>query len=550
LEVEEVIPSTVIEIKQEGSGVVLAEDADFSAWTDGDSLAVENTAEASPDGGDIKINAGEVNETLLSYSGVNPTTQRLIGVTVTSGGAQHGAGTVGIFGSATGSEAETADYLEKLATVMVDGDPAQVLSDVPVSPLADTYLRNGSRTSALAETVGLVVDSDDSDPYIGVPPLGARPMVGSDIGTLNPDAVTPIAEDVAVGVVEDNVTPIGLGDGAAPDDPIAAPTIVRTPKVNVVDMRGYTVPGDWIAFEVRRSTNGGSSWTTLGQSGSLYVDNNIAYGTTYTYGFRVYDSEGNVTAWSPNSSSVQPVQAGTADLEALSVTATILAATITLSTLFRTAASGSRVEFDGSGIRLINGSGVTTANLNPSTGVATLYGAVFRTSLTGSGSRVEIDSSGLRFYDSGGTLILNLNASTGNISLKGSITSGSDISGATIEGGTVRSSTGTTYVTLSSALGAAVDFYVSGTRKGRITAGSGGLSIGDSALVGVIEITPNTVEIPSAAQLNVTGALLVGTDSTPIGGGDVPSGYFILYKSGNSVMAKANGRAAVTAFAL
>ena len=61
----------------------------------------------------------------------------------------------------------------------------------------------------------LVVDSDDSDPYIGIPPIGAKPIVGSDPETLNPDAVIPIAEEV----VEDNVTSIGLGDGAAPDDP-------------------------------------------------------------------------------------------------------------------------------------------------------------------------------------------------------------------------------------------------------------------------------------------------------------------------------------------
>jgi len=106
------------------------------------------------------------------------------------------------------------------------------------------------------------------------------------------------------------------------------------------------------------------------------------------------------------------------DLTASKITAGTMSATYVLAGLFRTAASGNRVEVGTSGIetgvRLYNPSGVKTVDLDAATGNASIAGT-FRTGLTG--QRIEIDATGngtIYFYPPSGSDYAFINAPSQN----------------------------------------------------------------------------------------------------------------------------------------
>jgi hypothetical protein len=119
------------------------------------------------------------------------------------------------------------------------------------------------------------------------------------------------------------------------------------------------------------------------------------------------------------------------------------------------------------------------------------------------------------------------------------------ITGVVITGGTVRSATGPSYTEISNSLGSAIDFIVSSARAGRITGFANELTIQDKNLVTLLTVTANQIEISGLADLKVSGAIWIGTDA-----GEPPTGYFVLYKDANNLMAKAPGRTAVVVAAL
>lgn len=98
--------------------------------------------------------------------------------------------------------------------------------------------------------------------------------------------------------------------------------------------------------------------------------------------------------------------------------------------------SMSDINWDNVKSTVITAGGITTPYL-AATAIdgMTITGATVRTAA--SGSRVLMDSSGLKLYDSGGAVVVNLNTSTGSATFKGDISSGSTITGSAINGSTI-----------------------------------------------------------------------------------------------------------------
>lgn len=521
----------VSRVHVETQGSVLKQ-ALTTSWDDGDPIAVEASTDHSLRGGTALIGSEQVTYSgvLVSASDDPAAPDYLLGVQRPAP-QSHPVGTF------------IQEGLTPTVVKLVDGYPDGedvTIPGLPMSSVAWPLLRLGDYDRDAAPVVPMEID-ENGETMILDGPIGAVPVFDEDLQVL-PEAGIKIwaNEEIA-----QTVQPIGLGDGAAPSVPGAAPVITQGPNMHLIDMRAYAKPDDWLAFVIEYSTNGGGSWTSLGDSGSnVFVHSNLTLGTNYRYRFSVRDSEGNLTSPSPASIDYTARGVGTADLVLGSVTADILASIITISNTFQTAGSGSRVMFDGSGIRLINSGGVTVADLNAATGIATLVGAVYKTNA--SGSRVEIDSNGLRFYDSGDALKVELKTSDSSATFAGAITSGSTISGATLTGGTVRTSATGARVELTSGRASEVVFYDTATERASL---SGVLSSGNK-----LKITGAGLWATGASQFDAAvdilanlaaNGILIGTNT-----GDPPSGFVRLYKDVNNLMGKAPGRAAVVVAAL
>ena len=523
---------TVLSVRKLVQGSPLNQSVSTVTPNDGGRLKVEAVTDFEPDGGEAVFEPGTARQEPFGYSGIDEATDELTGVVRPNTKYTHASGTF----VQEGAEAT----IEKWADGRVDDEDE--IGFFPVPPRLYPFLRVGAYDEDTAPTIPITYNEDDDYLYVSDGPLGEIPTYDEDLEVL-PEAGIKIwaNEEIA-----QTVQPIGLGDGAAPVVPGSAPVITQGPNMHLIDMRAYVKPDDWLAFVIEFSTNGGGAWTSLGDSGSnVFAHTNLTLGTNYRYRFSVRDSEGNLTSPSPSSIDYAARGVGTADLVIGSVTADILAATITISNTFQTSAAGSRVVFDGSGIRLINSGGTTVADLNAATGIATLIGSVYK-SATGTGSRVELDSSGLRFYDSSNVLKVELKTSDSSASFLGAITSGSTITGATVTGGTVRTSSSGARVEMTSGRASEVVFYDASAERASL---SGYISSGNKLNVNGAGIS---VDLNSQfdADVDVLGkvstvGLLVGTQT-----GDPPANYVRLYKDANNLMAKAPGRTAVVVAAL
>lgn len=84
---------------------------------------------------------------------------------------------------------------------------------------------------------------------------------------------------------------------------------------------------------------------------------------------------------------------------------------------------------------------------------------------------------------------------------------GGTINGVSFYGGAFQSSTGANYVSMSSAIGGAIDFFTSSARVGRITGGINAVGLEGSNLVDVISISNNQAEVMAAATLKLSGTI-------------------------------------------
>lgn len=548
------------------AGSLLDQSMTASSPADGESLSVEQVTDFDPDGGTAVIG----NET-ISYRSIDESSDELTGVVRGFDGTTAASHSIGDF-----IQESTEPTVEKWARVKLDDE--EEVREIPVPAYLYPMLRVGSYTDETAPSIPVYYDEDEDGVIVMDGPIGAVPTFDEDLEVLPEAGIREWAGEEAFTEIQQTVQPIGLGDGATPTDPASAPVITQGPNMHVVDMRAYTRPTDWLANVVEYSTNSGIDWTSLGDSGSdVFAHTNLTIGTAYRYRFSVRDSEGNLSAVSPASidytargsltGDIEPLAitqtkiaddsidtpqlranaVGTNELQALSVTAGILASTITISNTFQTAAFGSRVMFDGSGIRLINSSGVTVADLNASTGIATLVGSVYKSAT--SGSRVELDSSGLRFYDSSSALKVELSTATSSATFVGDITSGSTITGVTITGGTVRTASSGTRIELDSLNHDMTLYGSSGTVVGSIRPLDGGLVVQrndnirvdflstgvqiQGGLGSTLTVTSSTVAVvgPMEATGRLKGSRAVLGDTSAI----PEAGFLSLYKgSGNT----------------
>lgn len=136
-------------------------------------------------------------------------------------------------------------------------------------------------------------------------------------------------------------------------DPISNADIV-TYEIHLSVSTGFTPDSTTLAAEKR---GGGPVFLRTLPDGTA-----LTYATDYYIQIVAKDADGSAGASAEASGQMD--QTGTADLVALSVTADKLAATLVLASLFQTASSGQRVEFDVDGIRLYDTDGTTLlANL-------------------------------------------------------------------------------------------------------------------------------------------------------------------------------------------
>lgn len=207
----------------------------------------------------------------------------------------------------------------------------------------------------------------------------------------------------------DTIPPEFLGDGDVPPDPGAAPIVNRQVGFNIIDMRSYARPTDWASMLVEyaeSSTSGVTGfgvWTELQAQGQLTVHGNLDYAKWYKYRFKALDMEGKISGYSPETSpGVKPRKAGEggiADIAAGTITADLLSAVITLTSLLIAGnPSGARVEIGDAAIPLVikDSSGNVKARFVVASSTLEIAGTI-RNALATSQPRVEmVDEGGNR----------------------------------------------------------------------------------------------------------------------------------------------------------
>lgn len=193
--------------------------------------------------------------------------------------------------------------------------------------------------------------------------------------------------------------------------------------------------------------------------------------------------------------------------------------------LYKTAASGARLELDTSGLRAYNSGGTKTVDLSASAGDLTITGTFAIQSAT-SAARVEIKNSGIKIYDSGGTVRAQLlNDGSGFIGSTSGLASSAAVSwtsGGTTSVNATNVNTGSLNGALLSS-GTVSDSAVASLAANKITAGTGVI---------------NALTIKSTLTLGSGGSIVDGDGSTWDQNGITLKGSsdFIKFQTGSSTV--------------